>query len=340
MGRRDPIGSEVVKDYMRRFPDLPNKALARKIFQDDPVLFRDVEQIRGRIRYYRGQCGSLNRKNKSDNSFDMKPAENAIKMGVPNPYGLPKSEEASFKPFKIPRGNNRILILSDIHFPYHNVEALTAALRYGEEKKVNAVILNGDTLDCYQLSRFSKDPRKRSFASELEDCRNFLEMLKNTFNCPIYFKLGNHEERYEAFLRTKAPELLDVSDYKLDVLLRFGQYGVTLIDKKRIIKAGKLSILHGHEFGQQVFSPVNPARGYYMKAKKSMVAGHNHQTSEHVEPDLDGNSVTCWSTGCLCELTPEYRPINKWNHGFAYAEIQPSGKFHLQNLRVIDGEIY
>ena len=43
---------------------------------------------------------------------------------------------------------NNALVLNDIHIPYHNREALILALKYGYEHKVNAIILNGDTIDC------------------------------------------------------------------------------------------------------------------------------------------------------------------------------------------------
>jgi hypothetical protein len=199
--------------------------------------------------------------------------------------------------------------------------------------------LNGDTCDFYGLSRWEKDPRKRKFSQELEDTKKFLRSLKEAFDVPIYFKVGNHEERLESYLRIKAPELLDVNEFQLDILLNFGELGIELITDKTIIKAGNLNIAHGHEFGRSVFSPVNPARGYYMKSKTSTMCGHNHQTSEHTEPDLNGKITTVWSTGCLCELHPMYMPVNKWNHGFAIVNVAKNGSFDVDNYRIIEGKI-
>ena len=84
-------------------------------------------------------------------------------------------------------------------------------------------------------------------------------------------ELGNHEDRYERFLRIKAPELLDIQEFRLDILLKFGELGVQLIDEMRIVQFGRLNIMHGHEFGKSVFSPVNPARGAYMRAKENCI---------------------------------------------------------------------
>ncbi len=83
-----------------------------------------------------------------------------------NPLDLPPSQESNYKPFKLPVNHNNILLLSDIHVPYHNIQALTLALKYGLENEVNTILLNGDIIDFYAISRFEKDPRKRNFAAD------------------------------------------------------------------------------------------------------------------------------------------------------------------------------
>ena len=334
------IGREIVLQYLEDWSHLPSLTLARKIYKENPAIYNGVEQVRSKIRRLKGQNGEYSRQGETIKTYMEKPGESATKFGIGNPFGLPESDEQEWLPFEIPKGNNNVLVLSDVHIPYHNIKALTAAIEYGKREKVNAVILNGDTMDCYALSRYEKDPRKRGFKEELEDTRKFLGIIQDVLQCPIYFKIGNHEARYEAFLKIKAPELFDISEYKLETLLRFGEYGTQLIESKQRIALGKLIILHGHEFGRSVFSPVNPARGYYMRAKRSMMAGHNHQTSEHSEPNLDGEVVTCWSTGCLSELHPNYMPINKWNHGAAHVKVYDDGSYDVHNFRIIDGRIY
>ena len=118
------------------------------------------------------------------------------------PYELPKSYEEDYTPFVL--NHKRILLLSDIHIPYHSIEALTATLDYAKKEKPDAIVLNGDTIDCHKLSRFCNDPRARNFSQELEDFRDFFTTLQSLFNVPIYFKVGNHEERYDHFLFQKA----------------------------------------------------------------------------------------------------------------------------------------
>ena len=338
MSNNRTIKGDIVQEYLdhAEWGKLPSLTLARLIYKDNKEVYKDVEAVRRIIRGYRGQSGNGN----NVITHKTEKAEHAISMGIGNPFGLPDSDEDDWPPFELPKACTRILLLSDIHVPYHNIEAITKAIEYGKANNINCIVFNGDTVDCYSLSRYEKDPRKRKFGAELEATRQLLNVFRKEFDgVPMYFKLGNHEERFEAYMRIKAPELLGCADFTLDTLLRFGELGCTLIQDKRVIKAGKLNILHGHEFGNSTFSPVNPARGYYMRAKASVICGHNHQTSEHSENNLEGKIVTTWSTGCLCEMHPQYMPINKWNHGFAFIEVFEDGGYEVSNLKVINGKI-
>jgi hypothetical protein len=47
-----------------------------------------------------------------------------------------------------------------------------------------------------------------------------------------------------------------------------------------------------------------------------------------------GSEVFCWSTGCLCDLRPEYARYAKWNHGHAVVNVEPDGQFQVQNFRI------
>lgn len=338
MGVITIIGT-VTLEMLEKYPNLPSQTLARKLIADYPEIYNTINSARGAVRYYRGQIGKNNRK-KIQMTEKPQAGSFANAMGIPNPFFLPETDETEWLPYDIPASVTRLLILSDVHIPYHNIEAVTLALQYGKERNVNGIMLNGDILDFYGLSSFEKDPRKRRFSEELEMGRQFLKILRKEFDgVPIYFKLGNHCERYERYLRIKAPELLDVSEFRLDVLLKFGEIGVELIDDKRIVKFGKLNIMHGHEFGKSVFSPVNPARGLYMRGKENCIAGHNHQTSSHVEPTMNGHVINTWSTGCLCELHPSYMPINKWNLGFAYVERELNDEFTVHNHTIVKGKV-
>ena len=316
---------ELCNQYRKQYGwDMPTLKLSRIVYKENPLLFRDVEAARLVLRGIEGK--SLNRVK--------------VRKVVPerprNPYNLPQSDEAIYEPYDLKA--KRLLVLSDIHIPYHNIESLTCAFDFAKCEKPDAILLNGDTLDFFGLSRFSKDPKARSFANELKTFKEFMDVIKKTFDAKIYFKIGNHEERYFHFLWMKAHEIVGVEEFELENIIKSRAEGIEIIKDKRIIKAGDLNIIHGHEFGGSVFSPVNIARGLFLRGKVSAMQGHSHQTSEHTESDMNGNITTTWSIGCLCELNPSYLPINRWNRGFSIVDIDGQN-FDVRNKRIHKGKI-
>jgi predicted phosphodiesterase len=322
---------DVAREYRTKYGmDMATLTLARIMYKENIELFKNVDNARYALRYIEGKQGDKRKKYAINTPFYK---EHARPL---NPYKLPESEESKYEPFILKA--KKLAVLSDIHVPYHSIEAVTAAFDKIAEEKPDAILLNGDTVDFYGLSRFMKDPRKRSVAHEIQAVNEFLDVLQQ-FNAKIYYKLGNHDERYEHYLMHKAPELLGIPEFKFENLLKAKERGMAVIGEKRIIKANKLNIIHGHEY-PSVFSPVNIARGLYMKGKVSAMQGHNHQTSEHTESDMNGEIVTTWSLGCLCELNPAYMPLNKWSHGFAIVDLNDNGKdFHVRNYRIYKGKV-
>jgi predicted phosphodiesterase len=307
--------------------EMPTLKLARIMYKENNLRFTSVEVARKSLQAIEGKTHDRT-----------KPSVGAVLENRPyNPYNLPKSDEAIYEPFKL--AGKKILILSDIHIPYHSIDSITSAFNYARKEKPDTVLLNGDTIDFFQLSRFCKEPGKRSFAHELAAFKQFFEVLQKTFGAKVYFKLGNHEERYNHFLWQKAGELDGVDEFKLEEIIKARAEGIEVIGDKRIMHAGELNIVHGHEFGGSIFSPVNIARGLFLRAKVSAMQGHNHQTSEHTESNMNGKITTTWSLGCLCELNPAYLPINKWNNGFAIVDVADNGDFEVRNKRIHKGKV-
>ena len=311
--------------------EMPTAKLARIMYEENTLLFANTEEARSTLRYIEGKTGTTNRKKVMGDPLVMEGER------PKNPYNLPESDETTYEPFHL--NYKRIILFNDIHFPYHSVQALTSALDYTKKENPDCVVLNGDIIDAFQLSRFVRDPKKRHFAEELNMFKDFFHILGKTFpKAKIVFKLGNHEERYEHFLWTKAKELEGVDEFKFENIIKARAEGIDIVGEKRIINANGLNIIHGHEFASGFFSPVNIARGLYLRGKTSAIQGHNHQTSEHTESDMNGKITTTWSAGCLCELHPAYAPINKWNNGFAIIDCGSTG-FEVRNKRIYKGKV-
>jgi hypothetical protein len=290
----------------------------------------NLETVRTTIRRYRGQNGDRDRKKTKDKSLYKE-------AGDRNPFKVPASHAKPRKPVNIE--GNKILMLYDVHIPYHEVPAIDVAVGYGKHRKIDTIFLGGDTIDCHLLSDYVKDPTKRKFFEELQDTIQFLGYLREQFpKAKIYYKEGNHEERFWRFMYVKAPELYNIKAFTIGELLLLDDYGIEWINGRTKSNIGKLSIFHGHEFGRSIFSPVNVARGLYLRTKASSMCGHSHITSEHTERNVNDKLTSCWSIGCLSELSPDYNPYNKWNHGFAVVETDGTD-FHVDNKRVYRGKL-
>ena len=322
---------KIIKDYLNKFPNLPSLTLARKIYKDHPEL-SSVDNIRTSVRRLRGQLGEQNRSNRKDKTYYKS-------EGSRNPFKLPESHADSYEPFEIKQ--SKVLILSDLHFPYQHNEGITLALKYGLEKDVNCILINGDLFDFATISRHERDWRSRTVFDEFESVKTFLKGLRDAFpSAKIIYKLGNHDERFEKYLYAKAPEIFDCVDFKLEILLKLGELRIEIVKDKLPIHIGKLTVLHGHELAGGS-GGVNPARGAFVKTLSNILIGHFHKTSNHVETTMHGDVISVHSQGCLCGMNPLYMPINKWNLGFSYVEHEiKTGQFIIHNLKVINGRVY
>lgn len=303
------------------------------MYNENKLSFKDLEEARYRLRYIENKVGSSKRLKNKDINIPDRPK---------NPYNLPESHKTVREPFILPKACNNILLISDLHIPYHDNEAITLAFQFGQSKNVNTIFINGDLLDFHQLSNYQKDLKKRSVKQEFDAAKEFLVCLRKAFpNAIIYWLKGNHCVRYEKWLMTKVYEIFDDEYYHLENRLRLNEEKINLLDDKTLVKAGKLSITHGHHLMKGFFSPVNSARGAWMKAKQSVIISHVHKVSQHPEVDMDGNVFSCWSTGCLCETKPDYSPlVANYQLGFAHIEVDKEETYSVHNYQIINGKIH
>ena len=321
----------IVFSYLEKYPNLPALTLSKLIYKENSNVFKSIENIRGYIRVYRKSPKNNNIKNKD--YFDKKEQPK-------NPFVLPAERSAPWSTWILPTSCKKVLILSDIHVPFSDYKAVKTAIEYGIKYNVDAVFLNGDIMDCAELSDHEKNPNERvSFADELEDTKELLKYLRFEFKGkPIYYIPGNHENRLERFLMRKAPELLGVAEFRLDVLLKMGEMGIEYIPHGSKCYMGKLLVEHGDKLKGS--GGVNPARTALLKFKRPVVVGHFHRTNAVNDRVYDGEHRMAWSLGCLCNLEPAYMQANEWCHGFAIVDIEENGKFTVSNKIIIDGTVH
>ena len=328
--RANVHGRKVINDLLAKFPDSSSHQIARMAYKDSPELFSGVDNARSMVRYARGAMGK-GHKHKATHE----PTKHT-------PAGMPKSIPTfkDWKPYEI-TGPAKVLVLSDIHVPFHDERAVGAAIEWGKKEGCNRVLLNGDLADNHSISRWETDPRERDFAEEIRLTTQMLKHIRDTFpKAEIVWKRGNHEERYESYLRQKAAELLGVDAFQFEAIYGTKELGVVVVGECRPVHVGKLPVIHGHEYKFAISNPVNPARGLFLRAKESALCGHHHLMSTHREKSLSEHEHTTYSTGCLCQMRYKYAPINNHTQGFATIEIDKEGAWRVDNLKVIKGKVW
>lgn len=323
--------ADLAREFITRFKNHSQRAIGKALYAAHPLRFTP----KGAYSMVQNVSSAWGGKNKSVQSKDYIPKK--VSVPVPAPPPIPPSMVKPWVPYELT--GKRILVLSDIHAPYHDCASLNAALDYGDTYNPDVVLLNGDVCDFYTISRYETNPEMRDLAGEVKAVRDLLGHIRARFpKARLIFKLGNHDERWWSYLWRKAPELLGLELADFGELVHARQHRVEIVGEQRIIQCGHLSILHGHELPKGMTNPVNPARGVFLRAVDIALIGHQHRSSEHTETTMMGRTITCWSTGCLCDLHPEYARINRWNHGFATVDMT-GNDFRVNNMRIRNGKI-
>jgi hypothetical protein len=251
-------------------------------------------------------------------------------------FGIEPGIGKEYTSARLPEHLKKIGILSDIHVPFHSLEALTCAIKYLREQEIDCLYLNGDTFDFYSISRHEKEKDLRDFPREIEMARNFLQKLRDIFpTIPIYFKAGNHENRFQRYLFSQAEEFAGLHELQFDKFFRMDHLKIEWVEDWQGMEMGDLLVCHGHEL---MAGGMNPSQTTFNKTFCNTLIGHVHRTTSTIKKNGFKKFIHSYSTGCLTHLSPKYYPFAQHNHGFALVEIK-DGLSKVQNLMIKDGKI-
>ena len=257
------------------------------------------------------------------------------------------SDEAFFCPeslyeehpsYILPNSYSKILVVADIHIPFHSKKNIETTFQYAKKRNIDCIIIDGDLLDCYSVSRFNKDI-PITIADELKVLHSFFDYIRKMFpRTKIIYKEGNHDERWKHYIDKHREQFGNIPEFSLEYLSHCGKYNIECVKDKRVIQAGKLYIIHGHE----IFSgsgAVNVARNIRLKTNDNVLFGHFHRTQDDFTRTISDSLIGSWAIGSLCGLSPLYMPINNWNNGFAIVNLEDGGMFEVENKKIVNGEI-
>ncbi|MDD5361030.1 MAG: hypothetical protein PHN88_02790 [Ignavibacteria bacterium] len=241
----------------------------------------------------------------------MKQDENSINQILKS---VPKSSAETRKVIEI-IGNT--LILCDIHSPYHNQQAIQTALKYTSKlKNIKNVILLGDVIDFFTISKFQKNPKYPNLQFELEITNQLLKIIRKCFpKQRIIYASGNHEQRLTKWLWTHA-EVLELKALKFQNLLGLNELNIEYYDNYTLLhhSGSNMFLQHGDTINA---GGINAGRNTLIKSFENIAFGHLHRSDQFIINTIGKQQIKSFSIGCLCDLNPEYWCYNNnWNNGF------------------------
>lgn len=224
---------------------------------------------------------------------------------------------------------NKIAIISDIHVPFQHDEDLNRALLEIKNEKPDAIVIAGDLVDFWELSKFDKVPNfGKLVKEEIALAKDILtEIRRDNPQAKIYLIEGNHEFRIKAYAIRNAPALYD--EYFLRDALELSKLKITWVGTKHGSARWTDTYIdiEGMHIGH--FDRVNQgsgqtARQLMMKKGGSFVQGHVHRAAIVYFRDIDGNITFGVENPCLCK-DAFYGSANDWQRGYSIIEKREEG---------------
>jgi hypothetical protein len=296
----------LAEEYIKKYPKLGNRTIARILHEDYPDIFKSIENGRDSVRLLKGSKG-----NKERNKTPQLPRY-LTNEDVEN-------HEDWTEPFVI--HEKRIGVMGDLQGIFADEIATNLVIDRFKEEGIKVILINGDLIDNYWLSRFGKSRRYRNFLEELHTTRSFLEKLSKDFK--IYYKYGNHEKRFDDYVLTYASEFEGI--ITLQDQLKLAENKIEYIGHLKQINFGDLVIMHGHEKPGK-FSPQQIGKSiikwwqsYTGKLEVKVMVSHHHIMDVYSERNLDGTISYGYAVGCLCKRM-SYSPYGRMQQGGAICE--------------------
>lgn len=227
--------------------------------------------------------------------------------------------------------NPYAVVIGDTHFGTESQEVLDIFLQTIEELKPSTIILNGDTLDMFAISRYPKDVRHSySLLDERTKYHTFLRQIHNIVgpNVKIYETNSNHsgngnEGRWWRYLSDRIgelavlPEIQEKLSYESVFLPSEKWSRLQLVDYVEV--APGFIVMHGDVVRRH---GGYSARGLFEKWFTSIMCNHTHRvgmTAQRI-PSIgaqDDRIVRVYENGCACSLKPVYASAANWQNAFS-----------------------
>lgn len=237
---------------------------------------------------------------------------------------------------KRPARVTRTFVFPDTHVPYHDPLAFDTALAAAAVYKPDVIVIIGDFADCLSVSAHPKTPdRKIGLKDEIAAVNRELDRIGRLGARRVIYCSGNHEFRFDRFIRDKAPEMFGM--VTIQDLLRIKERGWEWVPYMQYLKVGKVA--YTHELGR---CGINTARQSLLDFGGNVVVGHSHRAGISYQGTIDDGGRVCMNVGWLGSVDEiDYhhraRAERDWEHGVGVVEQDAQGVAWMQFIPIIAG---
>ena len=226
-------------------------------------------------------------------------------------------------------------ISSDHQIPFQSDSAIREWIKHISDRRPDKIILDGDVMDCNQLSVFESAPDPtRTFKEEVRLTKMFLKTVRQ--HCPhaeIIYIFSNHEDRYRQKLIYQVPELVEFKEFTLESLLELDSLGIRCVAQEQKAASWIGSYVEDQGFYVGHYRKVCGKAGYTASALMdelgvSVVQGHVHRLA-HVFKRIMGKTLQGIESGCMCDLNPDYVLHTNWENGYVDIEDGVASIHHI-----------
>lgn len=237
-------------------------------------------------------------------------------------------------PRKIPvEGDSSDIVTGDWHIQFQDGRIISSFLTDLKDNDYDHIILNGDILDCYELSRFDKPPAilvNNLFEEEVKTLRYYVGKIRDEQpNAEIIYLPGNHENRWYK----------SINSLSTGSFFAFAKLGIDLPEEMKNPNLGdmmglddfeinfytdsnpertvyrlrdKLNVTHG--WRAMKWSCATP-KGYHMDYGGNWLIGHTHRMGVFYHTLASGETNISLEGGCMCKDL-DYDPTGNWQRGY------------------------
>lgn len=286
----------------------PWEVVADEIRQQFGFQVGSISGLRSRVAEYRRSAS-----NTISASFNIPLAE---KWGSPPTLVEPSTTEQW----------ETVVFVSDIHAPYHDAELLQSVCELIADVDPHRVVINGDTNDFFQLSRFNKaQERMDCLQDELDTGYAIRQQLRQAAPDALFEEtLGNHDERLITYVEINALALGSLRALQPAILMGLDELEITHHGRAGFRLRDEFVVEHGHiarkDGGASAKARLNDTL-------VSGIMGHVHRLNAYRRSGY--RKLAWYEQGCLCLTSPDYIIGDpNWQPGIAVGMFSTTSDTH------------